>query len=80
MKPERKLNFRPEHQDQVSVSEQTSQHREEAEAAEELIRRDAGRTTVPPGLAQRLSDSVREECAAAAAGQPQVPWWKRLLK
>ena len=80
MKRERKLNFRPEHQEQVSVSEQTSHHQEEAESAVDLIRSDAARITVPPGLAQRLSDSVREECAAAAVVHPRLPWWKRLLK
>lgn len=43
---------------------------------EELLRHDRGQTAVPPGIAERLGETL------AATPPPAVekkPWWKRLL-
>lgn len=43
------------------------------DSVEELIRYDAGQTLVPPGIAQRLRQSMSQSEA------PPRGWWRRLL-
>jgi hypothetical protein len=42
--------------------------------ADELLRFDAGQTTVPPHIAERLKETI-----AHAAPPPRHSWWHRLL-
>lgn len=41
---------------------------------EELLRFDAAQTEVPPGVAQRLRESVQRE------PKPERPWWRRMFE
>ena len=40
---------------------------------EELLRHDASQMTVPPAIAQRLSQSIQNE------PKPERSWWRRLM-
>ncbi len=62
-------------QEQEQLAEmglQKSSAREFA-STEELLRHDASHTTVPPAIAERLSQSIQQE------PKPERSWWKRLL-
>jgi uncharacterized membrane protein YcjF (UPF0283 family) len=63
--------FEAQEQQQVSEvhSEQTSAR--EFATAEELLRYDAKQTEVPPGIAQRLGQSLQKE------PRPRRSWWRR---
>jgi len=84
MKPEHKLSFRQEsreeQQEQVVEAAQTTQQMREFASAEDLLRYDASKTTVPPEIGQRLEASTRAEgVAPKSASGGGVSWWKRLL-
>ena len=46
---------------------------QEFESVEELLRQDASQIEVPPGIADRLSESLANEQRAI------TPWWRRWL-
>lgn len=62
-------------QEQAQLSETKSQQMSAREfaSAEELLRHDASQTTVPPAVAERLSQSIQKE------PKPERSWWQRLL-
>ena len=60
-------------QQAFSQLEQQEKGREFA-TAEEMLRHDAQRTPVPPGIAQRLQVSLADVPA------PGQSWWRRLFK
>jgi hypothetical protein len=62
-------------QEQEQLAETASQQAPAREfaSAEELLRHDASQTTVPPAIAERLSQSIQNE------PKPERSWWKRLL-
>ena len=70
------------HKSKHRVQEQT-QHAEvkaaqtsarEFTSVEEVLRHDAGQTAVPPGIAERLAQSVQN------FPRPASTWWRRWLK
>ena len=62
-----------EQQQEHSAEQQTqAQAAREFATAEELLRYDAAHTTVPPGIAQKLQQSV------GGQPRPRAAWWKRL--
>jgi hypothetical protein len=70
MKHRSKLS--PAQQQQHAVESQTqSASAREFATAEELLRHDAARTPVPPGIAQRLQKS------AGDLPRPKRSWWRR---
>ena len=73
MKQQSKLT---EQQQQEAAAQQNSESQAVREFAtpEELLRYDAGRTTVPPAVEQRLQQSVGAEPA------PTRSWWRRLFQ
>ena len=62
-------------QEQAQLAETKSQQTPAREfaSAEELLRHEASQTTVPPAIAERLSQSLQQE------PKPERSWWKRLL-
>jgi hypothetical protein len=57
-----------------AVEQQSQQQAKEFESSDELLRFDATQVSVPPEIAQRLSEST------AHAGLPAArPWWKTLF-
>ncbi len=85
MKPERKLSFRQqtneEQQARVAETANTVENAKEFNSAEELLRYDAAQTPVPAAIAQRLAASTQVESANKNAGKPDPgPWWKRFLR
>ncbi len=75
MKPESKLQHHPREEERAAEEHQHTRETAAREFAtpEELLRHDAALTTVPPGLAARLSESAR--------GLPgPAPWWRRWLR
>jgi hypothetical protein len=72
MKQQNKLS--PEQQQKQTAEQQTQQSpAREFATAEELLRYDAAQTMVPPGIAQRLQQSVGE------LPRPRRSWWQRLF-
>jgi hypothetical protein len=59
--------------EQQAAHEIRSQNREFA-TAEELLRFDAGRTEVPPEVAERLKESIRP-----LVPPPRRSWWRNLF-
>lgn len=72
MKHESKLTSHEQAQ-LAEVKSQPAVAREFA-TAEELLRHDAGQTTVPPAIAERLAQSVLH------LPRPAPSWWQRWLK
>jgi outer membrane protein OmpA-like peptidoglycan-associated protein len=64
-----------EQQQQAAELQQTQQKEavREFATADEIIRFDAGQTTVPPAIAARLNESIARE------PKPQRSWWRRFL-
>ena len=74
MKHQTKLTQEQQSQ-QVGAEQQTqAQAAREFASAEELLRFDAARTTVPPEIARRLQKS------AADLPAPKTGWWRRLFR
>ena len=71
MKRQTKLTSQEQEQLSETQSQQTSAR--EFASAEELLRHDASQTTVPPAIAERLSQSLRNE------PKPERSWWRRLM-
>jgi hypothetical protein len=66
--------FNPQQQEHASELQQAAQNTaREFSTAEELLRYDAGQTTVPPAIAQRLQKS------SADLPKPTRSFWKRLF-
>ncbi len=63
----------PEQEQLAATSAQQTNTREFA-TTEELLRHDAAQVEVPPAVADRLAQSLRNE------PQPERSWWQRLLK
>jgi hypothetical protein len=58
-------------QEQVSGAESQQSSAREFANTEELLRHDAALTPVPPRIAERLQESVKE------LPKPKTGWWKR---
>lgn len=71
MKRQSKLTSQEQEQLAETQSQQTSAR--EFASAEEVLRHDASQTNVPPAIAERLSQSIKNE------PRPERSWWKRLL-
>jgi len=72
MKHESKLTA----QEQAQLAEVKSQQTSTREFAslEEVLRYDAGQTAVPPGIAERLAQSVQN------VPPPERSWWRRVFQ
>ena len=70
MKRQTKLTF--QEQALAETKSQQTPSREFA-SAEELLRHDVSQLTVPPAIAERLSQSIQSE------PKPERSWWKRLM-
>ncbi len=57
-----------------ALTQQSQQELTEFTSSDELLRYDAARVDLPPGIAQRLQRS-----AARAQGQGIRRWWQRLF-
>ena len=73
MKQQKKLSSEQQQQSLAAEQLQQGSAREFA-STEELLRFDAGNTTVPPGISQRLAKS------SAGIPRPKTAWWKRLFR
>jgi hypothetical protein len=73
MKRQTKLNSEQEQQQNVAESQTRQTAAREFATAEELLRHDAVRTTVPPVIAQRLEKSLGKTQPASRS------WWKSLF-
>ena len=71
MKHHTKLTSQEQEQLGEVKTHQTSAR--EFSSVEELLRHDAGQTTVPSRVAERLGHSIKNEPA------PSRSWWKRLF-
>ena len=71
MKRQTKLTSQEQEQLAETKSQQTPAR--EFASAEELLRHDARQTTVPPAVAERLSQSIQNE------PKPERSWWRRLM-
>jgi hypothetical protein len=71
MKRQTKLTSQEQEQLSETQSQQTSAR--EFASAEDLLRHDASQTTVPPAIAERLSQSLQNE------PKPERSWWRRLM-
>ena len=71
MKRQTKLTSQEQEQLAEAKSQQTPAR--EFASAEELLRHDARQTTVPPAIAERLSQSIQNE------PKPERSWWRRLM-
>lgn len=71
MKRQTKLTSQEQEQLSEVKSQQTSAR--EFASAEELLRHDASQTSVPPAIAERLSQSIQKE------PKPERSWWRRLM-
>jgi transcription initiation factor TFIID subunit TAF12 len=74
----RQTQFNSQEQQQDAQQQQQEQQAQQSAAlefgsAEEMLRHDASRTPVPPGIWRRLRDSLAQLPAAHAS------WWRRLL-
>ena len=70
MKHQTKLSQEQQHAAEQQTQKQSAH---EFANAEEMLRYDAARTTVPPGIAQRLQKSTGD------LPKPKTAWWKRLF-
>lgn len=72
MKQESKFNFSDKQQQGQNLGQEQGQQHAPLEFAtpEELLRRDALHTPVPPTIACRLQDSINSTA-------PNRPWWRR---
>lgn len=61
-------------QEQLANAITTQATTREFATAEELLRHDAGKSEVPPDIAERLSQSIQN------LPQPAKTWWQRWLK
>lgn len=73
MKQQKKFESREQQQVSETQSQQKTSSREFA-SVEELLRYDAKQTTVPPGIAQRLGQSLQKE------PRPARSWWRRWFR
>ena len=74
MKRHTKLTSQAQEQAQLAELNLQQTSAREFASAEELLRHDAGQTTVPPAIAERLSQSIQKE------PKPAPSWWRRLLE
>jgi len=78
MNPQKKITIQKEEteQQQVTGSQQTQRQGggREFGSVEELLREDASHTLVPPAIANRLQESVKELPAASRRS-----WWRRIF-
>ncbi len=74
MKRELKLNLGQKAQEDLSLSH-SSQTRSGTEFAnsDQLLRHDALHTPVPPAIARRLQEEIRD------IPRPSRPWWKKIF-
>ena len=72
MKRETKLT--PQEQEQLAEVKSQQTAAREFGSVEELMRHDASQTAVPPGIAERLAQSVQR------IPSPERSWWQRLLR
>ncbi len=72
MKQQSKLSAQQQ-EEQTAESRAAKAAGRQFDSVEELIRYDAGQTLVPPGIAQRLRQSMSQSEA------PPRSWWRRLL-
>jgi len=72
MKQQSKLTAQQQEEQAAEVRAANAAGRE-FESVEQLLRHDAGQTVLPPGIAQRLRQSLGQSQA------PRRPWWRRLL-
>ena len=73
MKHQTKVNSE-EQQQQVPLQQTQAQAVREFATAEELLRHDAIHTPVPPRIAHRLQESIRQNPPRAPA------WWRRWFR
>ena len=69
----RQTKLTPQAQEQLAETELQKSPAREFASAEELLRHDASQTTVPPAIAERLSQSIQNE------PKPAQSWWRCLL-
>ena len=72
MKHESKLTSREQEQLAEVKAQQTSAR--EFASVEEVLRHDASQTVVPPGVAERLAQSVQN------VPPPERSWWQRVFR
>jgi hypothetical protein len=72
MKQQSKLSARQQEEQTAELRAAKAAGRQ-FDSVEELIRYDAGQTLVPPGIAQRLRQSISQ------SESPPRGWWRRLL-
>ena len=72
MKHESKLTSREQEQLAEVKAQQTSAR--EFASVEEVLRHDASQTAVPPGIAERLAQSVQN------VPPPERSWWQRVFR
>ena len=72
MKHESKQKSQEQEQLAATASQQTTTR--EFATTEELLRHDAAQTEVPPVIAERLTNSIKD------LPRPSKTWWERLLK
>jgi hypothetical protein len=69
----RQTKHTSQEQEQLSKVESQQNSALEFGSTEELLRHDAGQTTVPPEIAERLARSIQNE------PKPERSWWRRFL-
>ena len=74
MKRETKLTQKEQEQLAATQQQMQSTSAQEFANVEEMLRHDALHTPVPPSIARRLEDSVKELPPPAARG-----WWRRFF-
>ena len=77
MKSQSKLNSQEQKKQEQHAAEQHAAQTTAKEfgSVEELLRYDAQQTVVPPGIAKRLQESLREN----PAPPPPRSWWRRFF-
>jgi len=69
----RQTKLTPQQQEQLAETKSQQVAAREFASAEELLREDASQIVVPPAIAERLSESIKNE------PKPAPSWWRRLL-
>lgn len=71
-----KLRLQHEQAERTEFARQTERQQEVLEfaAAEDAIRADRDQTAVPPEIAERLNESIRQE------PKPERTWWNKLFR
>jgi hypothetical protein len=64
-------------QEQLSQAQSQQTSAREFASAEEALREDRARVSVPPAVEQRLNKSI--ESLPRSLPKPGKPWWKRLM-